>query len=52
MKLPVIKDVLFVTKKVKLPNDEELARKAWVVGLLIIIIGLIGFIIHTLMFLF
>jgi len=49
MRIPVIKEVNFVLKKVKTLDDDELLRRAWVVGMLAIIIGLIGFIVHIIM---
>ena len=48
-KLPIIKDVVFVLKWLKWPSRDEVSRKAWIVGVLMLAIGLIGFSIHTIM---
>jgi preprotein translocase subunit Sss1 len=52
MRLPILNDVTFVIKKVKLASDKEIERRGWVVGILILLIGVIGFIIHLIMSLF
>ncbi len=47
--LPIVKDVVFVWQRLKWPSPQEVGRKAWVVGILMLGIGLAGFILHTLM---
>jgi len=47
MKVPLIRDILFVLKKVKNIDEEDLAKKAWIVGILMLIAGIVGFVIHV-----
>ena len=44
--IPFYKDVKFIMGRVSWPSQEEASKRAWIVGVIMVTVGLIGFITH------
>ncbi len=47
--IPFYKDVKFTLGRLKWPTQEEASRKAWIVAVIMIAVGLTGFFTHIIM---
>ncbi len=45
--IPYYKDIKFTMPRVTFPDSEAVSREAWIVGVIMLFVGLLGFAVHA-----
>ena len=45
----LVRDIRFVLKWMRWPTSAEISKRAWIAGVIMLVVGFIGFLIHTVM---